>query len=59
MNTKNELPCLPFDVHLKSYVTMENSARNLQRWILQKFNIALKAKFLKDSLKLTNLVDVT
>jgi hypothetical protein len=38
---------------------MENSARNLKRWILQKFNITLKAKFLKDSLKLTNSVDVT
>jgi hypothetical protein len=29
MNTKNELPCLPFDVRFKSYVIVENSTHNL------------------------------
>jgi hypothetical protein len=32
---------------------------NLQHWILQKFNIALKAGFLKDSLEFTNSANIT
>jgi len=53
MNTKNELPCLSFNVRLKSYVTMENFVCNLQHWILQKFNIILKVGFIKDAPKFT------
>jgi hypothetical protein len=59
MNTRIFFPCLLFEVCFKGYMTTKDPTHNSQWWILQKINMALEARFFKDSLELTNWVDIT